>query len=402
MALFRTPVMDLEDDRVLEEIRQMRAALAETLRAPRRWNGNLRRNAQARAIQGSNSIEGYVIDGQDAVAAVDDEEPLSADELTWAEIKGYRRLLTWVVGTASADAAFELSALAVRMMHFMLLEHDVTKSPGQYRPGEIYIQDERTGEQVYQGPPAEDVPALVEAFVASVTQDPSVDPMVSAAMAHLNLVMIHPFRDGNGRMARAVQTLVLAKDQVLEPTFSSIEEWLGANTEDYYRVLAHTGAGGWHPERDAHLWVKFALRAHHMQAQTLQRRFVVASQLWQALDELIVTYQLPERVLDPLFDAALGLRVRRSTHVKRAQIEERTATRDLGHLVSLGLLEAQGQTRGRYYRAGPGLAPARAILLQRRDPLSDPYPWLTDTLRSTTPVSDQSQTAQQTYGPAGR
>ena len=78
-------------------------------------------------------------------------------------------------------------------------------------------------------------------------------------MAHLNLVMIHPFRDGNGRMARALQTMVLAQDQVVEPTFSSIEEWLGNNTQDYYDVLAATGRGAWHPANDATLWVKFNL-----------------------------------------------------------------------------------------------------------------------------------------------
>jgi len=42
-------------------------------------------------------------------------------------------------------------------------------------------------------------------------------------MAHLNLVMIHPFRDGNSRLARALQTLLLARDAVLDPIFSSIE-----------------------------------------------------------------------------------------------------------------------------------------------------------------------------------
>src|SRR3546814_10214718 len=86
-------------------------------------------------------------------------------------------------------------------------------------------------------------------------------------MARLNRVMSRPFRDGNGRMARALQTMVLAEDQVVEPTFSSIEEWLGNNTQDYYDVLAATGRGSWHPDNDATLWVKFNLRAHHMQAQ---------------------------------------------------------------------------------------------------------------------------------------
>lgn len=55
--------------------------------------------------------------------------------------------------------------------------------------------------------------------------------------------MIHPFRDGNGRMARALQTLAASRGGLAEPTFCSMEEWLGVNTEDYYRILALTGAG---------------------------------------------------------------------------------------------------------------------------------------------------------------
>jgi Fic family protein len=71
------------------------------------------------------------------------------------------------------------------------------------------------------------------------------EPMVDVAMMHLNLVMIHPFRDGNGRVARALQTLVTARGQVLEPTFSSIEEWLGATprttTASWYGPAAGPG-----------------------------------------------------------------------------------------------------------------------------------------------------------------
>ena len=47
--------------------------------------------------------------------------------------------------------------------------------------------------------------------------------MVRAAMAHINLVMIHPYRDGNGRMARILQSLVLSRDGILAPQFSSVE-----------------------------------------------------------------------------------------------------------------------------------------------------------------------------------
>lgn len=153
----------------------------------------------------------------------------------------------------------------------------------------------------------------MEALAHDLADPAAVDPMVRAAMAHLNLVMIHPFKDGNGRMARALQTLVLAQDAVIEPTFSSIEEWLGRNTDDYYRVLATTGRGNWQPSNDAHLWVKFNLRAHHMQAQTLQRRFHEAELMWTVIDRVVADHRLASRTADLLFDALLGLRITRPT-----------------------------------------------------------------------------------------
>jgi len=79
----------------------------------------------------------------------------------------------------------------------------------------------------------------------------SVSDETRAAMAHLNLVMIHPFRDGNGRMGRGLQTLVLARSAIPEPTFSTIQEHLGHNTQRYYDVLAEVGQGSSHPTHSA-------------------------------------------------------------------------------------------------------------------------------------------------------
>lgn len=394
-TLYAIPNLDLDDQHVVESIHGLRAQMASVLRAPRRWSGGLRRTTRARAIQGSNSIEGYTVSDQDAAAAVENEPPLTADEQTWAEILGYRRVLTYVLQVAT-DPDFRIDSMTLRAMHFMLLEHDLSKSPGQYRTREIYVRDDTTDTTVYEGPDSDIVPGLVEALVATLARDRDVDPLVRAAMAHLNLVMIHPFRDGNGRMARSLQTMVLAQDSVIEPTFSSIEEWLGANTADYYRILAATGQGSWHPENDAHLWVKFNLRAHHMQAQTLQRRFDEAERLWSALDALVAEHRLPDRVADPLFDALLGLRVQRSTYIKRTDLEKRTATRDLAHLAELGLLDPVGQTRGRYYLGGERLRALRNQVRTTRQPLTDPFPGLMDEVRrvpstaarSVSPVTD--------------
>lgn len=329
----------------------------------------------ARAIRGSNSIEGYLVDEDDAAAALDDEEPLSADERTWAEIRGYRQALGYVLQMAG-DPHFTIDTSAIRGMHYMMLAHDLSKSPGQYRAGPVYVHDERHDRVVYEGPAANRVPALMDELADALRMDADVDPLVRGAMAHLNLVMIHPFRDGNGRMARALQTLMISRQSIIEPAFSSIEEWLGDNTDDYCQVLALTGQGSWRPRPDARLWAAFNLRAHHMQAQTVARRFREAATMWTELDALISIHHLPDRMTETLYEAVLGYRVRRSGYMKLTGVEKHTASRDLGRLAELDLLRPHGETRGRYYQAGQRLQDLREQTRRSRRPITDPYPWM--------------------------
>ena len=374
-AIYSAPPLTTEDESVLGEIHRMRKELRHVLRTPRRWEGVLRRSALARAIQGSNSIEGYQVDEDDAAAALDGEEPISADEETFLEIQGYRQALGYVLAMGDADYA-TFDATEIRAMHYMMLNHDHTKSPGRYRKGPIYVRDERRDQVVYEAPDAADVPALMDALVQSLRSGVNSDPVVRSAMAHLNLVMIHPFRDGNGRMARALATLVLTRSDIGEPEFSSIEEWLGANTEDYYAALARTGHGSWQPRDDAHLWLAFNLRAHHMQAQTVARRVEEAGATWIDLDQIRTEHRLPERAMEAMFDAVLGYRVRRSGYLKRAAVTDQTATRDLAALASAGILTAHGNGRGRHYAAGEPLQQIQKRRRARRTPLRDPYPWM--------------------------
>ncbi|WP_452672829.1 Fic family protein [Streptomyces abikoensis] len=128
-----------------------------------------------------------------------------------------------------------------------------------------------------------------------------------ASMAHLNLVNIHPWKDGNGRMSRAVSTLVFAREPtcLLPPEFSSIEERLGRaqSTCAYYRVLQQVGSPAWPPERDTHPWIRFCLEVHHRQAQQAQRRTDLLSRAWIHLGEAAEHDGLDERVLYALLPA---------------------------------------------------------------------------------------------------
>ena len=149
--------------------------------------------------------------------------PVSADRTTFTEIRGYRQALGYVLAMSS-DPHFPLDASAIRSMRYMMPSHDLTKSPGRYRAGAVYVHHDATGTTVYEAPDAAAVPGLVDELAADLSANSDVDPLIPAAMAHLNLVMIHPFRDGNGRMARALQALVLSRGGIVEPAFSSIEK----------------------------------------------------------------------------------------------------------------------------------------------------------------------------------
>jgi Fic family protein len=358
--IFRPPRLTREDMRVVDLIAKQKERLRYLSDShPRRWTGLLSRNVLARAIRGSNSIEGYNVTEEDAIAAVQDEEPLDPKAEAWRATIGYREALTYIINLAN-DPHFEYHAQLIRSLHFMMLSYTMGKHPGQWRPGSIAVIYEGTGQTVYQAPDVELVPGLIHELIDDLRQQQNGVPfIVRAAMAHLNLTMIHPFSDGNGRMARALQTLVMARDGSPNPIFSSIEEWLGHNRQAYYDVLSAVGQGRWQPKRNALPWVRFCLRAHYQQMTTIIKRDDEMRRVWEEISRLVHKHKLPERCELPLVDAAYGLRVNRPRYMTGAKVTEFVASRDLKLLSDAEILIPHGEKRGRFYLASTELRRVR-------------------------------------------
>jgi Fic family protein len=383
VMLFWPPTLEAEHD-VIELINASQDRLRWSLHEPRRWNGSLRRVTQARSIQGSNSIEGYHASLDDVVALVEGEEPLDATTETREAISGYRDAMTYVLELGRQPEQPVIDATLLKALHFMMLRFDLSKRPGGYRPGAIWVRRESDGTTVYEAPHIEQAAPLVDELIAALAET-SGAVLVDAAMAHLNLVLIHPFSDGNGRMGRCLQTLVLARDKLLSPELNSIEEYLGRNTVAYYDVLTEVAAGSWQPSRDTRPWVRFCLTAHHRQLQTLERRVQEAERLWEGLLGLATAAGVAPRSVGALYDSALGLRLRNPSYrssVEAAEgivLTEQTAGRDLRLLTASGLLEARGERRGRTYVAGD---PVRRLFTEvradRPAELDDPFDLVAD------------------------
>lgn len=376
--IFQTPEPVDAELEVLAEINDLREKLRFQLHEPRRWVGSLRRLSLARAIQGSNTIEGYTAELDDAVAVAAGEEPVDTDTETRSALKGYRDAMTYVL-QLSNDPGFEYNEQLIKSLHFMMISYDLLKSPGLYRPGAVFVYSGESGEVIYEGAPVDSVPDLVGELVDDLNTGNNAPGLIRGAMSHLNLVMIHPFRDGNGRMARALQSLVLAREGFLSPVFVSIEEYLGRNTQAYYDILAEVGQGSWNPENDARPWIRFSLTAHLRQARTMLRRVRESERLWTELEKIADQEGLADRVVAVMFDAAIGLRVRNNTYraaiADLEEISDATASRDLGKLVDASLLESHGEKRGRYYSRSQRLNAVWQAIVESRDPTDDRDPF---------------------------
>ena len=357
--IFQAPELLDEELAVLTEIDQLRSELRFAVAEPRRWLGGLRRLYFAKAVQGSNSIEGFDASLNDVLNVMEGEEPLNASSETVLALQDYKDARTYVLQLVE-ERHLAIDLTLIKSLHFMMLKYDLGKRPGRWRRGSIFVESEPDHVVVYEGPDIETVYGLMTELAESLASAEG-HGLVRAAMAHLNLVMIHPFADGNGRMGRCLQTLVLTHDRILAPVFCSIEEHLGRSTQAYYDVLGVVGRGSWHPESDARPWLRFCLNAHYAQARSLLWRISATEELWTLCEAIVEREGLPSRVVGPMCDAAQGRRIRNVTYrriVRESEGEEisdQSAGLDLRRLVNSEMFEAQGETRGRHYTASPKL-----------------------------------------------
>lgn len=376
--LFAIPTLDATELTVLNQVLDLKKELQSRLSERGRSNDSLPRMTFARAIQGSNAIEGYSAELDDVAAIGMGEEPLDIDEETALAVADYWDAMMLVLELAD-EPTFTFTEDLLKRLHFMMLRHSPRNRPGEWRVDDTSIRKDRTGETVYRGPDAEEVPGLMHELCNNLNDARDCPALILAGMAHLNLVTIHPFRDGNGRMARCLQNLVLARDR-LDPFFLSIEEYLGANVREYYGILREVGGRRWQPHRDARPWIRFILTAHLRQAKTILHRIEESELLWERLKVMTQSLSLPDRAIPPLFEAAMRSRVRKGDY--RAifdgstdRITEKTTSRDLRQLERAGLLIAHRKRGRRYYVRSGRLAREAEAIVSADDPRdeSDPF-----------------------------
>jgi Fic family protein len=375
--LFTAAPLDSLDQKILDQIMVMRAELQNQVQErPQPWTAGLRKYLTADAVAASNSIEGFRVSTQDVldIAAGERDVPVSADNR--AETQAYQHLMTYVQSLATAPD-FQYDKGLLNAMHWMLQghRHSPRKVAGQWRPGMVYVTDPLEPRRAaYTAPPPEQMPELIAEFVDWLNAPDDTPPLVRAALAHLNLVRIHPWSDGNGRMSRTLQTLILARSGELAPEFSSIEAWLGSptNTWAYFQELGKIGPT-YLPTQSTHDWIRFNLSAYHQRAQAVRGDVRRSAEVWRAAESFADPLELDPRMVAAIHEAALAGRIRSNRYAQAEGLSTQQAQRDLRDLVGRGILRAQGQTRARIYIPADGFPEGILAIAETPTLIHDPY-----------------------------
>jgi hypothetical protein len=352
--IYETPKKTDSIARKLEEVDRWRETLGDQVGVATPWLGRLRREWRASVALSSIEIEGFRVPSEEAVALSTGREPADPDDQNRMALSCYARAMDHV-GVMCEDPHFRWVDRAILDLHFDACYFQKDKYPGQYRVSPISVSSPGGGPPAYTGPPHEDIPALMAEVLDWLDRgDLDTHVAVRAAMAHLHLVSIHPFRDGNGRLSRILQSLVLARAGLLAPEFLSIEEYLGRNTDAYYAMLKEVQRGTYQPHRDATPWVELCLQAHIAQARMRSEQLTEAARRWSLLERLIEERGWPDRLVIAL-EQSFFQGVDRSTYVAEAAVSQPTASNDLRRLLDAGLVEQFGSGPATRYRASTEL-----------------------------------------------
>lgn len=196
----------------------------------------------------------------------------------------------------------------------------------------------------YEAPMAARLEGEMAAFVAWFNGPAPLDPVLKAAVAHLWFVTIHPFEDGNGRLARAIADMMLARSEASPQRFYSMSAQIRLERKDYYAILEQTQKG----DLDITAWLRWFLACLDRALDGAEEILVGVlrkAHFWEAMTGQPLN-ERQRKVVNRLLDGFEG-RLTSSKWAVLTKVSPDTALRDINDLVGRGVLvkdEAGGRS----------------------------------------------------------
>lgn len=224
---------------------------------------------------------------------------------------------------------------------------------GGWREGTVGVYSGQHGRErtYFEGPPAGRVPGEMEVFIDWYNNPQSMDGIVHAAIAHLWFVTIHPFEDGNGRIARALAEMSLARSENSPQRFYSLSAQIRNERPEYYATLEATQQGDLEIAQRLIFFAECLSRALDA-AENVCTEVLRKAEFWHRHSTSALN-ERERKVLNRYLDAFEG-KLTAPKWARLAKCSMATAQRDIKDLVELGVLvrNAGGSKNTSYSVAG--------------------------------------------------
>ena len=213
---------------------------------------------------------------------------------------------------------------------------------GNRRQGPIYVVSGSMGKEIihYEAPPADRIDAEIDRFLKFVNEEESVNILIKAAVAHVWFVSIHPFADGNGRIARTITEMLLAKADGLPHRYYSLSLEIMKNRKEYYDILEYTQKN----TMDVTKFIEYFLKTIQKSVATSQAKIektIAKTKFWDSIRK----YPLNERqikILNMMQEDFEG-KLTTAKWEKLNKCSHSTALRDIKDLIDKGILIDDGK-----------------------------------------------------------
>ena len=369
------PVFSI-NNKILKNICAIEAAKAIIDEAPLipAYEKQFQQEAVVRTVHFGTRIEGNDLTFQEVARLVEGQK-VTAGQRDIQEVINYRNVVSyleelWALYDANmplpeeknpidfdstTPKRFFYSETIIKKIHHLTTDKIITETElGKYRHQQVVLKNTRTGEIAHRPPPAIEVPYLITDLVAWLNSDQSLDihPAVKSAISQYILVAIHPFIEGNGRVARAFAMLPLYVEGYDIRRLFSLEEFFDRNAEDYYNTIQSTHQLSSEVfKRDLSGWIEYFTNALAIELTRVKQKVQNLShdlKLKQKLGGKQVHLSERQIKLVEYMQQFGGLRMPDAQSLL-PMVSDDTLWRDLKKLIDDGVVEKRGSTKGAYY-----------------------------------------------------
>lgn len=233
------------------------------------YEKEFRKDALVRSVHYGTHIEGNELDLGQAEKVLEGYEVLARDR-DIQEVLNYRKVIEYIDKLSTEDNVVVNEEL-IKTLHKLTVDKILTPERiGDFRKTQVVVKNSQTGEVSFRPPDS----SLVEPQIMELMQfinDPKnqdIHPVLKAGIVHYEFVRIHPFVDGNGRVARALSTLILFLEDYDIRKFFSLEEYFDSDALDYYDALKSVSTN----DGDLTNWLEYFTKGLSIELNKIKER----------------------------------------------------------------------------------------------------------------------------------